>query len=54
MSKSGTWGGELEMSIISKQCKVHFNIHISDGTVMQIDNTNESVSSDEEIDLTKS
>lgn len=57
MAKSGTWGGELEMSILSKLNKWRFQLYISDGSVLVVDNTGTSEddedSSELEIDLTE-
>jgi len=36
MSQSGTWGGELELSILSKLFQIKFLLHLSDGKVLPV------------------
>jgi hypothetical protein len=39
MSKSGTWGGEMELAILSKLLSIKFEVYLSDGHILNVDNT---------------
>jgi hypothetical protein len=39
MSKNGTWGGEMELAILSKLLSIKFEVYLSDGHILRVDNT---------------
>lgn len=44
MEKTGVWGGELELSILSEILNIRFHLHLSDGKILSVSAIEDPVS----------